>query len=95
MTPLLPTASYGGVEREVLSTSPWDAVTDPWEWFKAASGEALVGHHKAILHRVAQHWQRLSREVVNVPSLSLFKRHLENNRVPKLLGSPPCSGRTG
>lgn len=28
--------------------------------------------------RVAKHWNRLSREVVNAPSLSMFERHLDN-----------------
>ena len=28
--------------------------------------------------RVIQHWNRLPREVVNAPCLSMFKRHLDN-----------------
>jgi len=30
------------------------------------------------LLRVVKHWKRLPREVVDVPSLSAFKRHLDN-----------------
>jgi len=29
--------------------------------------------------RVIKHWNRLSREVTNAPSLSVFKRHLNNS----------------
>jgi len=28
--------------------------------------------------RTVKHWNRLTREVVSVPSLSMFKRHLDN-----------------
>ncbi|KFV08407.1 hypothetical protein N340_08039, partial [Tauraco erythrolophus] len=28
--------------------------------------------------RVVKHWNRLSRKVVNAPSLSVLKRHLDN-----------------
>ncbi|KFQ94506.1 hypothetical protein Y956_13694, partial [Nipponia nippon] len=28
--------------------------------------------------RVAKHWNRLPREAVDAPSLSMFKRHLDN-----------------
>ncbi|KFP49952.1 hypothetical protein N323_03296, partial [Cathartes aura] len=28
--------------------------------------------------RVVKHWKRFPREMVNAPSLSVFKRHLDN-----------------
>ena len=33
---------------------------------------------KQMTERVVTHWNRLPRDVVNVPSLSVFKRHLDN-----------------
>ncbi|KAK4824876.1 hypothetical protein QYF61_021083 [Mycteria americana] len=40
--------------------------------------------------RVAKHWNRLPKEVVDAPSLSVFKRHLDNalNNMLYLLVSP-------
>lgn len=50
-------------------------------------GNSSKVHHKRFrldtgkhfcTKRVAKHWNRLSGEVVNAPSLSVFKRHLDN-----------------
>ena len=42
-----------------------------------------IGKH-FFTKRVVKHWTRLPREVVNAPSLSVFKRHLDNalNNIP-------------
>jgi len=42
-------------------------------------GEVQTGHQEAFLYeRVVKDCNRLPREVVDAPSLSVFKRHLDN-----------------
>jgi len=57
------------------------------ELFSLVSGDRMCGncsklHQKSfrldITVRFVKHWNRLPREVVNTPRLSVFKRHLDN-----------------
>ncbi|PKU49520.1 hypothetical protein llap_229 [Limosa lapponica baueri] len=46
---------------------------------KLCQGTLRPGIRKHFFtERAANHWNRLPREVVNAPSLSVFKRHLDN-----------------
>lgn len=46
-----------------------------WEWPKAAPWEIQTGHLEASLYW--DHWNRLPWEMIDTPSLSVFKRHLD------------------
>lgn len=50
-----------------------------WEQHRAAPGRVGVGTGKHFCTvRAIRHWHRLPSEVVNVPCLSVFKRHWDN-----------------
>ena len=50
-----------------------------WEQFKAAPGRLrLDSREHFFTERVVKHWKRLPGEVVDAPSLSVFKRLLDN-----------------
>ncbi|KAK4815744.1 LOW QUALITY PROTEIN: hypothetical protein QYF61_006782 [Mycteria americana] len=78
--------SWGGeVEREVLISSSWDP--DAREWFKAEPGRFRLDIRMHFFTEgVVKHWNRLPREVVDAPSLSAFKRHLDNALNNMVLG---------
>ena len=83
------------MEREVLISSLRYPVT---EHMGAVQSCICISQGRSRLDirnhffpkRVVKHWHRLPREVVNAPSLSVFKRHLDNalNNALKLLVSP-------
>ena len=65
------------MEKEVLSSSPWDPVI----------GDVAMLHHGRFRLDIRKHfftegvvkyWTRFPRDMTDAPSLSLFERHLDN-----------------
>jgi len=60
----------------MLISSLWCPVTGCGEWLKAVSGKDIS--KKTFTRRMIEHWNKLSREVVMTPSLSMSKKCLDN-----------------
>ena len=68
------------MEREVLSSSPWDPVTGRLGMGQSGIREGTrfdIRKH-FFTERVVKHCNRFPRKVVNAPCLSVFKRYLDN-----------------
>ena len=80
------------MEREVLISSPWDSRDRmPGNDSKLHQERFRLDMRKHFFpERVVKPWKRLPREVVDAPSLAVFKRHLDNflNNMLELLVSP-------
>lgn len=83
MISLLSIAFFGGgLEREVLISSFCCLVR---EWLKDASGEINIDIRKTFFtEMVVKHRNKLLREVVMAPSLSVFKKCLHNAQLRHL-----------
>lgn len=68
------------MEKEMLSSSIWyplighkgRVLSCAWEKFRPDIRKHFFSE------RGIRHWNRIPREVVNAPSLSVFEKHLEN-----------------
>ena len=67
------------LERDVLSFSPWDPVVGCMGMVQNCAREVRMGIRKHFFaERVAKHCNKLPKEVVDAPSLSVLKEHLHN-----------------
>jgi len=70
-------------------------VTDTWECSKLYQGKFRLHIRKHFFtKRVVEHCKRLPRDVVNAPSLSVFKRHFDNTLSNVLQFGQPWTGQT-
>ena len=67
------------MEGQVLSSPPWYPVVAHGNGSELGHGRFRLDIRKRLFAaRVVKYWNRLPREVVDAPSLSVFKRHLDN-----------------
>jgi len=68
-------------KREVLISSAWYPVTGHMGMVQSCARRGLertLGSN-FFTKRVIKHWSRLPREVIDAPSLSVLKSHLDND----------------
>lgn len=71
------------LEKELLSSSSWFSITGHVEMAQSCvrEGSGLPYKKNFFTDWLIKHWNGLPGEVVNTPSLPMFKRHLDRDLI--------------